>query len=107
MLLEDLPGLFLGVVGSINEAMIAVAQDVALPDDVDRAMEYGVNYPRGPIAWGRQIGGKRIARILKRLADSEGEELTLAHSLWVLDEPRDDLAEKIEEVGPGPMNTLY
>ena len=109
VLLEDLPGLFLGrVVGSIvNEAMIAVAQEVALPDDVDRAMEYGVNYPRGPIAWGRQIGGKRIARILKRLADTEGEEFAPHRSLWVLDEPPDDPAEKIEEVGPGPMNTLF
>ena len=108
VLLEDRPGLFLGrVVGSIvNEAMIAVAQEVALPDDVDRAMEYGVNYPRGPIAWGRQIGGKRIARILKRLADSEGEEFAPHRSLWVLDEA-DERAEGIEEVGPGPMNTLY
>lgn len=108
VLVEDRPGLFLGrVVGSIvNEAMIAVAQDVALPDDVDRAMEYGVNYPRGPIAWGRQIGGKRIARILKRLADSEGEEFAAHRSLWVLDAPPDERPEGFEEEGAGPMNSL-
>ncbi len=109
VLVEDQPGLFLGrVVGSIvNEAMMAVAQEVALPDDVDRAMEFGVNYPRGPIAWGREIGGKRIARILKRLADSEGEEFAAHRSLWVLDAPPDDRTDGIEEVGPGPMNTIY
>jgi 3-hydroxybutyryl-CoA dehydrogenase len=109
VLVEHRPGLFLGrVVGSIvDEAMTAVAQEVASPDDVDRAMEYGVNYPRGPIAWGRQIGGKRIARILKRLADSEGEEFAPHRSLWVLDEPPHDSADAIEEVGPGPMNTLF
>jgi 3-hydroxyacyl-CoA dehydrogenase len=108
VLVEDRPGLFLGrVIGSIvNEAMIAVADDVALPDDVDRAMEYGVNYPRGPIAWGTQIGGKRIARILKRLADAEGEEFAPHRSLWVLDASPDDRSEGFEEEGTGPMNSL-
>lgn len=87
VLVEDIPGLFLGrVVGSIvNEAMIAVAEGVATPEDVDLAMELGANYPRGPIAWGRAIGGARLRRILKRLADAEGEEFAPHRSLWVLD----------------------
>ncbi len=108
VLVEDRPGLFLGrVIGSIvNEAMIAVADDVAAPDDIDRAMENGVNYPRGPIAWGTQIGGKRIARILKRLADAEGEEFAPHRSLWVLDASPDDRSEGFEEEGAGPMNSL-
>ncbi len=96
VLVEDHPGLFLGRVvgGIVNEAMLAVAEDVALPDDVDRAMELGVNYPRGPIAWGREIGGARITRILQRLALEEGKEFAPARSLRVLDmEPENSLQE--------------
>jgi hypothetical protein len=48
-------------------------------------MTLGVNYPRGPITWGRSIGGARIARILTRLAAVEGEAFTPHRSLWVLD----------------------
>jgi 3-hydroxybutyryl-CoA dehydrogenase len=87
VLVEDVPGLFLGrTVGSIvNEAMVAVAEQVATPDDIDVAMRLGVNYPIGPIAWGREIGGARLQRILKRLADAEGEAFAPHRSLWVLD----------------------
>lgn len=87
VLVEDLPGLFLGrTVGSIvNEAMIAVAEEVAMPDDIDEAMLLGANYPVGPIAWGREIGGSRLRRILKRLADAEGDEFAAHRSLWLLD----------------------
>ncbi len=89
VLVEDVPGLFLGrTIGSIvNEAMIAVAQEVAGAGDVDTAMRLGANYPLGPIAWGREIGGARIRRILKRLADAEGEEFAPHRSLWMLDLP--------------------
>ena len=87
ILVEDLPGLFLGrTVGSIvNEAIVAVAEEVASPDDVDVAMRLGANYPIGPIAWGREIGGARVARILNRLADAEGEAFAPHRSLWILD----------------------
>jgi 3-hydroxybutyryl-CoA dehydrogenase len=87
VLVEDVPGLFLGrTVGSIvNEAMIAVAEQVASPEDVDAAMRLGANYPIGPIAWGREIGGARLSRILKRLAEAEGEQFAPHRSLWVLD----------------------
>ena len=87
VLVEDLPGLFLGrTVGSIvNEAMIAVHEQVASPDDIDTAMRLGANYPIGPIAWGREIGGARLTRILRRLADVEGEAFAPHRSLWVLD----------------------
>jgi 3-hydroxybutyryl-CoA dehydrogenase len=87
VLLSDTPALFLGAtVGSIvNEAMIAVAEKVASPDDVDTAMRFGANYPLGPVAWGREIGGARIGRILKRLARAEGEAFAPHRSLWMLD----------------------
>ena len=105
VLVEDRPGLFLGrlVGGIVNEAMIAVAEDVASPDDVDRAMELGVNYPRGPIAWGREIGGARLTRTLERLARAEGEEFAPHRSLWVLDAQEGDFSEEAER---DPMNLL-
>ena len=108
VLVEDSPGLFLGRVvgGIVNEAMLAVAEDVALPDDVDRAMELGVNYPRGPITWGREIGGERIIRILTRLALDEGKAFAPHRSLRMLDaEPGEDSG-LIEEGGRGSMNLL-
>jgi 3-hydroxybutyryl-CoA dehydrogenase len=87
VLVEDDPGLFLGrVVGSIvNEAMTVVAEGIATPEDVDTAMQLGANYPHGPVAWGRAIGGARVRNILKRLADAEGEQFAPHRSLWVLD----------------------
>jgi 3-hydroxybutyryl-CoA dehydrogenase len=95
VLVEDVPGLFLGAtVGSIvNEAMIAVAQDVASPEDVDTAMRLGANYPIGPVAWGREIGGARIAAILKRLAAAQGEAFAPHRSLWMLDLPETETEE--------------
>jgi 3-hydroxybutyryl-CoA dehydrogenase len=107
VLVENRPGLFLGrVIGSIvNEAMIAVTEDVATADDVDRAMELGVNYPRGPIAWGRRIGGARIAGILNALAASEGDDFAPHRSLWVLDAPDDEaLAEITTEIAANPAH---
>lgn len=98
VLVEDLPALFLGrVVGSIvNEAMAAVQEDVASAEDVDLAMRLGTNYPIGPIAWGREIGGRRVARMLQRLALEEGEEFAPHRSLWVLDVDEEAAAAAVE-----------
>ncbi|MDE2482792.1 MAG: 3-hydroxybutyryl-CoA dehydrogenase [bacterium] len=87
VLVEDVPGLFLGrVVGAIvNEAVIAVQENVATPDDIDLAMRLGVNYPIGPLAWGREIGGARIAQILRRVAKDDGDAFAPHRALWVLD----------------------
>lgn len=87
VLVDDAPGLFLGrTIGSIvNEAMIAVGEQVATPEDIDTAMRLGANYPFGPIEWGRQIGGARLTRILKRLAQAEGECFAPHRALWLLD----------------------
>lgn len=101
VLVEDAPGLFLGrTLGSIvNEAMTVVAEDIAGADDVDTAMRLGANYPIGPIAWGREIGGARLRRILQRLAGAEGEAFAPHRSLWMLDlaETADEEAQQPEE----------
>ncbi|HEY1654910.1 MAG TPA: 3-hydroxyacyl-CoA dehydrogenase NAD-binding domain-containing protein [Candidatus Tumulicola sp.] len=99
VLVEDVPGLFLGrTIGSIvNEAVIAIHDEVANPDDVDAAMRLGTNYPIGPVAWGREIGGRRIARVLARVADAEGAEFAPHRSLWVLDVEDEGAGEPIED----------
>ncbi len=98
ILVENAPGLFLGrTIGSIvNEAMIAVHEHVASPEDVDTALLLGANYPHGPIAWGREIGGRRLTRILRRLAQAEGEAFAPHRSLWVLDVEPVEAAEALE-----------
>ncbi|MBV8284369.1 MAG: hypothetical protein JO175_06945 [Candidatus Eremiobacteraeota bacterium] len=98
MLVENVPGLFLGrVVASIvNEAVTAVHEEVATAEDVDTAMRLGVNYPIGPIAWGREIGGARATRILQRLAENEGSAFGPHRSLWVLDVEQEAPAEPVE-----------
>jgi 3-hydroxybutyryl-CoA dehydrogenase len=40
----------------INEAYFALGEGVATPDGIDTAMRLGTNYPKGPIAWGDDIG---------------------------------------------------
>lgn len=50
-----------------NEAFETVMQGVASIEGVDNAMRYGVNYPKGPIAWAREIGLHRILSVLDNL----------------------------------------
>lgn len=102
VLVEDVPGLFLGrTIGSIvNEAVTVIHEEVATPDDIDTAMRLGTNYPIGPIAWGREIGGKRLARILGRLAADEGSAFGPHRSLWVLDVEEEGESEPIAATAP-------
>ncbi len=53
----------------VNEAVDLVARGEASAEDVDTAMQLGTNYPKGPIAWGAEIGFDVIAAQL-RLLDS-------------------------------------
>jgi len=51
----------------VNEAVDLVARGEASAEDVDTAMELGTNYPKGPIAWGAEIGFDVIDAQLRRL----------------------------------------
>jgi 3-hydroxybutyryl-CoA dehydrogenase len=99
VLVEDRAGLFLGrTVGSIvNEAVYVVQEEIATPEDVDLAMRLGTNYPRGPIEWGQEIGGDRVARILQRLAAQDGAAFGPSRALWVLDVPEQQ--EEVADAG--------
>ena len=62
----DAPGLVLGRVLPLiaNEAWEAARYGVASPEDIDRAMRLGTNYPSGPFDWGRQWGEARLLELL-------------------------------------------
>ena len=54
----------------VNEAVDLVHRGEATPEDVDTAMVLGTSYPKGPIAWGRELGHARVRRILGELDDA-------------------------------------
>lgn len=51
----------------INEAYFAVEEKVAEEKDIDTAMLFGVNYPKGPVAWGKAAGLKNVVHLLELL----------------------------------------
>ena len=57
-----------------NEAADAVHQGVCSAADADAAMQLGVNYPRGPLAWAEQIGLAQVRQVLAHLAACYGED---------------------------------
>ncbi|MCU0454167.1 MAG: 3-hydroxyacyl-CoA dehydrogenase family protein [Bacteroidetes bacterium] len=58
----------------INEAAFALQEDVARPEDVDTAMQLGVNYPHGPFAWADILGMRNVVAILQALHADYAEE---------------------------------
>lgn len=58
----------------INEALDAVWQGIADPENVDLAMTKGVNYPKGPIQWGREMGWDHVLETLKRCHKHYGDD---------------------------------
>ena len=74
--LDDVAGLaVLRIVAMLaNEAADAVVQGVAAPDAIDTAMQKGVNYPRGPLAWADAIGVGAVRDALANLAAHYGED---------------------------------
>lgn len=73
--LPDWPGLVVmrTLAMLANEGFEAVLQGVAEADDVDSAMRYGVNYPRGPIEWAKDIGLERILSVLDTIHTLTGD----------------------------------
>jgi 3-hydroxybutyryl-CoA dehydrogenase len=47
---------------------------IASAADVDLAMTKGVNYPRGPLAWGNELGLGRVLDEIDRLRNESREE---------------------------------
>ncbi len=74
--LDDVPGMAVmrTVAMLANEAADAVNQGVCNAAAADTAMQKGVNYPRGPLAWADAVGIEHIVRVLANLAASYGED---------------------------------
>jgi 3-hydroxybutyryl-CoA dehydrogenase len=74
--LDDVPGLAVmrTVAMLANEALDAVNQGVCSARAVDIAMQKGVNYPRGPLAWADAVGLSHIAAVLANLGAAYGED---------------------------------
>jgi 3-hydroxybutyryl-CoA dehydrogenase len=72
----------------VNEAVDAVLMRVATPADIDLAMTKGVNYPKGLIAWGEEVGFDVILDRLEGLHAEYGEDRYRPSALlrrWVRD----------------------
>ncbi len=73
---DDVPGMVVmrTVAMLANEAADAVNQGVCSARAVDTAMQKGVNYPRGPLAWADAIGLPQVVTVLSNLAATYGED---------------------------------
>ncbi|AYN00305.1 3-hydroxyacyl-CoA dehydrogenase NAD-binding domain-containing protein [Chryseobacterium sp. 3008163] len=58
----------------INEAVEAKRLGVANDEDLELAMQKGVNYPKGLLAWGKEIGYEKISETLQSLYEEYQEE---------------------------------
>ena len=65
----------------INEAVSALAEGVAGPDDLNRAMRLGTGYPLGPLEWAERLWLKPVLRALEGLHAELGEDRYRPHPL--------------------------
>ena len=75
-LIDDIAGMCLmrTVCMLANEGADAVNQQVCDAEAVDIAMQGGVNYPMGPLAWADKIGLDRVLEVLDNLSQNYGED---------------------------------
>lgn len=73
--IADRPGLILmrTIAMLANEAFEASLHGVGSLEEIDLAMTYGVNYPRGPVAWAREIGLSDVIAIMDNLRAVTGD----------------------------------
>ncbi len=58
----------------INEAYEALYYRIATKEDLEIAMTKGVNYPKGLIQWGDEIGVEKVLQVLEELQSTYKEE---------------------------------
>ncbi len=59
--------------GIVNIGCDIVQQGICSPADLDGAVVLGLGYPRGPLAWGDQLGARRVLAILRNLQRISGD----------------------------------
>lgn len=57
----------------INIACEIAQQNIASPEDIDRAVTLGLGYPAGPLAWGDRLGPAVVLALLDNLAQINGD----------------------------------
>ena len=58
----------------INEAIDALYLKIASKEDIDEAMKNGVNYPKGLLEWGDEIGHRKILDEINKLRKTYSED---------------------------------
>jgi 3-hydroxybutyryl-CoA dehydrogenase len=58
----------------INECAFAFGEGVGSAEDIDLGMTLGMNYPRGPLAWAKEIGLEHVTATLETLWEEYREE---------------------------------
>ena len=58
----------------INEAIDALYLKIASKEDIDKAMKNGVNYPKGLLEWGDEIGHRKILDEINKLRKTYSED---------------------------------
>jgi 3-hydroxybutyryl-CoA dehydrogenase len=57
-----------------NEAAFAELEGVAQGATIDLAMKLGLNYPKGPLEWGAELGYDKVETVLDHLFNEYHEE---------------------------------
>ena len=83
-LIHDSPGFIVQRVLAhiVNVACDIAQQRIATPADIDLAVQLGLGYPKGPLAWGDAIGPERVVAILQGLSTTYGDPRYRA-SVWL------------------------
>jgi 3-hydroxybutyryl-CoA dehydrogenase len=73
---QPVPGGVLGriVCQLINESAFALGEGVGSAADIDTGMTLGLNHPRGPLAWGDELGLDNVLGVLEALCEEYSEE---------------------------------
>ena len=58
----------------INEAVEGKRLGIASDEAIELAMQKGVNYPKGLLSWGKEIGYQKISETLQNLYETYHEE---------------------------------
>jgi 3-hydroxybutyryl-CoA dehydrogenase len=64
--------------GVINEAMWTMTEGVANAQDIDTAMQLGMNFPHGPLEWAATIGIENVHNLLAGLNETVTDNRFLA-----------------------------
>lgn len=78
--IADRPGalVFRTLLQLVNASADAIRDNVGSSDDIDTALQFGVNYPFGPMAWAKEFGIYRVIGAMEQIAEETGESAMYA-----------------------------